>query len=300
MSNAKFDIEALIPNGNPKFAIGSPTYIQLIVREAPIEMKRPFNIFLDSSCSTSKELYPQNTNTDFTIELPERLKFRLNWTVSLKTLFLSNKIHNIEDCFITYENIKEDWTVVTRKKFILKNAHYNTLDQILKKIQQGFRENRMPFLIKEVNNGRVKISYTKRINKGYKVNFIMSKYLASILGYTSSPRRMQFLRFDQNHEYIAPHNPNLFLTYPRNLIIGCNLVQSTIFGGEPFQLLRLVTNSNHLDSDVLSFEFLQDEKVPLRIREFKSIHISILDATGSPVKSEFNFPTRLQLMFSLE
>ena len=161
LSNAKFDIEALIPNGSPKFAIGSPTYIQLIVREAPIEMKRPFNIFLDSSCSTSKELYPQNTNTDFTIELPERLKFRLNWTVSLKTLFLSNKIHNIEDCFITYENIKEDWTVVTRKKFILKNGHYNTLDQILKKIQQGFRENRMPFLIKEVNNGRVKISYTK-------------------------------------------------------------------------------------------------------------------------------------------
>ena len=182
----------------------------------------------------------------------------------------------------------------------MKNGHYNTLDQILKKIQQGFRENRMPFLIKEVNNGRVKISYTKRITKGYKVNFIMSKYLASILGYTSSPRRMQFLRFDQNHEYIAPHNPNLFLTYPRNLIIGCNLVQSTIFGGEPFQLLRLVTNSNHLDSDVLSFEFLQDEKVPLKIREFKSIHISILDATGSPVKSEFNFPTRLQLMFSLE
>ena len=97
----------------------------------------------------------------------------------------------------------------------------------------------MPFLIKEVNNGRVKISYTKRITKGYKVNFIMSKYLASILGYTSSPRRMQFLRFDQNHEYIAPHKPNLFLTYPKNLIIGCNLVQSTIFGGEPFQRLHL-------------------------------------------------------------
>ena len=87
---------------------------------------------------------------------------------------------------------------------------------------------------------------------------------------------------------------------PRNLIIGCHLVQSTIFGGEPFQLLRLVTNSDNLDSDVLSFEFLQDEKVPLKVREFKSIHISILDATGSPVKSESNFPTRLQLMFSLE
>lgn len=300
LSNAKFDIEALFPNGSPKFAIGSPTYIQLIVREAPIEMKRPFNIFLDSSCSISKELYPQNTNTDFTIELPERLKFRLNWTVSLKTLFLSNKIHNIEDCTIIYQYITDEYDIAVSKTFTIENGHYNTLDQILKMIQQGFRENQMPFLIKEVNNGRVKISHTKRISKGYKVNFIMSKYLASILGYTSSPRDMQFLRFDQNNAFIAPHKPNLFLTYPRNLIIGCHLVQSTIFGGEPFQLLRLVTNSDNLDSDVLSFEFLQDEKVPLKVREFKSIHISILDATGSPVKSESNFPTRLQLMFSLE
>ena len=73
-----------------------------------------------------------------------------------------------------------------------------------------------------------------------------------------------------------------------------------MFGGEPFKLLRLITNSHDIRSDILSFEFKQDEKVALKVREFKSIHISILDATGSPVKSESDFPTRLQLMFSLE
>ena len=128
----------------------------------------------------------------------------------------------------------------------------------------------------------------------------MTKYLACILGYTSSPKEVQFLRFDENVEYIAPHEPNLFLTYPRNLIIGCDIVENTIFGGQPFKLLRLVTNSDNLDSDILSFDFLQDEKVALKVREFKSIRIVILDATGAPVKSESNFPTRLQLMFSLE
>ena len=167
-------------------------------------------------------------------------------------------------------------------------------------ITDGFRTNRMPFLIEEVNNGRVKITHTRKVRKGYKINFVMSKYLASILGYTSSPIDVQFLRFDQNSSYIAPHTPNLFVTYPRNLIVGCNLVENTMFGGEPFKLLRLVTNSDNITSDILSFEFRQDEKVALKVREFKSIHISILDATGSPVKSESNFPTRLQLMFSLE
>ena len=129
---------------------------------------------------------------------------------------------------------------------------------------------------------------------------MMSRYLATILGYTSSPKDDQFLRFDEFREYVPPHDPNLFLTYPRNLIVGCNIVENTIFGGQPFKLLRLITNSENLNSDILSFEFLQDEKVALKVREFKSIHISILDASGLPVKSESEFPTRLQLMFSLE
>merc|ERR1711867_68333 len=101
-------------------------------------------------------------------------------------------------------------------------------------------------------------------------------------------------------EYIAPHYPNLFLIYPKNLIAGCNIVDDTTFAGHHVKLLRLITNSDNLDSDISSFEFLKDEKVNLGILEFKSIHISIMDTTGSPVKSESNLPSRLQLTFSLD
>ena len=62
----------------------------------------------------------------------------------------------------------------------------------------------------------------------------------------------------------------------------------------------MITNTTNLTSDILTFDFQQDEKVFLGIREFKSIHISILDATGNPVKSESNFGTKLQVQFSLE
>ena len=300
LSNAKFEIDALLFNGTQKFAIGSPTYIQLFVRKTLIEMKRPFNIFLDSSCPISKKLYPENKNTDFIIELPERLKFRMNWTVTLKTLFLSSHIHNIEKCVISYHYITDKDKILVDKRFSLKDGHYTNLTSFINEISEEFRKNRMPFVIQEVNNGRIKILMTRKIKERYKVNFIMSKYLACILGYTSTPKNLQYLRFDENQEYIAPHAPNLFLTYPRNLIIGCNIVENTIFGGQPFKLLRLVTNSHHLDTDILSFQFLQDAKVALKVREFKSIHIVILDASGTPVKSESNFPTRIQLMFSLE
>ena len=86
--------------------------------------------------------------------------------------------------------------------------------------------------------------------------------------------------------------------YPKNLIIGCDVVDDTIFGGEHVKLLRLVTNNVHVDGDILSFDFLQNEYVNLNIKEFKSIKIGILDASGGHVKTDNSFPTRLQLMFS--
>ena len=301
LSHAQFNIFDLDSNKNNQTpSIGSPTYIHTIVQAAPKRMKRPFTIFLDSSCPISKQLYPENTNTDFIIELPERLNFRQNWTVTLKTLFLSNKIQNIEDCHVQYRKINPVDYIVRQKAFTLKNGNYGTLASFIHEIGEEFKRTSMPFNISEVENGRVKIKRKGRLKKGYKSELILSKYLASILGFTSSPKQYQALRFDQNPEYIAPHNPNLFLVYPKNLIVGCNIVDDTIFGGQNVKLLRLITNSDNLESDILTFQFHQDEKVMLGIREFKSIHISIMDVTGSPVKSESNFPSRLQLMFSLE
>ena len=293
-----FDLDSSKNNQTP--SIGSPTYIHTIVQAAPKRMKRPFTIFLDSSCPISKQLYPENTNTDFIIELPERLNFRQNWTVTLKTLFLSNKIQNIEDCHVQYRKINPVDYIVREKVFTLKNGNYGTLASFIHEIAEEFKRTSMPFSISEVENGRVKIKMKGRLKNGYKSELRLSKYLASILGFTSSPKQYQTLRFDQNPEYIAPHNPNLFLVYPKNLIVGCNIVDDTIFGGQNVKLLRLITNSDNLESDILTFQFHQDEKVMLGIREFKSIHISIMDVTGSPVKSESNFPSRLQLMFSLE
>ena len=221
--------------------------------------------------------------------------------IHFKTLFLSNKIQNIEDCHVQYTKFTPTGYVVGQKTFTLKNGNYGTLASFIHEIAEEFKRQLMPFSISEVENGRVKIKMNrKKIRKGYKFELRLSKYLASILGFTSSPKQYQTLRFDQNPEYIAPHIPNLFLVYPKNLIVGCNIVDDTIFGGQNVKLLRLITNSDNLEADILTFQFQQDEKVMLGIREFKSIHISIMDVTGTPVKSESNFPSRLQLMFSLD
>ena len=301
LSNANFEIIDLTSkrSDHRSFGLGSPTYIQTIVREAAYKIKRPFTIFLDSSDAESKQLYPNNTSTDFTIELPERLNFNRNWTVSAKSLFLSNKIHNIEDCYATLTIIDGGY-FSSSKRVTLKNGNYTTIEIFLNELQAVLKKGRIPIDVRQNENGRVRMIWGLNIKKGRTVDLRLSRYLACILGYTSTPKTFQSLRFDENLQYIAPHDPNIFLTYPKNLIIGCDIVDDTIFGGQHVKLLRLVNNTTNLTSDILTFDFQQDEKVPLNIREFKSIHISILDASGNPVKNESNFSTKLQLQFSLE
>ena len=62
-------------------------------------------------------------------------------------------------------------------------------------------------------------------------------------------------------------------------------------------MLRLVPNPVNLSSDILSFEFLQNEYVELGVKEFDTIRIRIAGVDGKTIGSKSEIPTRLQLMF---
>ena len=64
-----------------------------------------------------------------------------------------------------------------------------------------------------------------------------------------------------------------FCIYPKNITVGCDIVDNTIFGLQYLKLLRLKPNNTHPSSDFISFDFHQAEYVDLGVREFKSIQI---------------------------
>ena len=289
LTNCSFEIIDITSNETSNLAYGTPTYIQVVVRKS--EMDKHFNIFLDSTCKKSKHLYPTNTSTDFTIELPQRLKFNRHWQITLKTLFLPNRIHNIKDCYLEYENYNYN----NSYKRIDIEGYYPTLESLIFEINKKISD--LPIRI-EIKGKKVKISSTlESVSKGRPSQLMLSSYLSYIFGFNAEVRENgQYLRFDQNLEYIAPYNADIFRIYPNNIIVGCDIVDNTIFGGQHLKLLRLVANNFHPSSDFISFDFNQDEYVDLGVREFKSIRISIMDVTGQVLKSEG--ATRMQLKFT--
>ena len=50
--------------------------------------------------------------------------------------------------------------------------------------------------------------------------------------------------------------------------------------------------------EIISFEFLHHDFVPLCVKEFSTIHITITDVAGNPILTNSISPTYLQLVFA--
>ena len=299
LSRATFQIIDIDSNSVPNFDVGAPTYIQVVVRKKK-NMEKKFNVFLDSSCEISKAVYPENNATNFTIDLPERLSFRRDWQVTLKSLFIADSIHNVPEGFLFYYQgrIEDDggFRVLHKLDLKIKEGNYPSINNILNDLSEQMLKAELPIKI-ELHEGKVKISCPTFIQSETVISILMSADLAAILGFVKPSERFDGFNIYEYDYKIAPFEPDLFAIYPKNLIIGCNVVDNTIFGGEHVKLLRMVTNTQHSSNKILSFEFLHDEYVDLIVREFKSIKIAIMDATGNFVKTDSFTPTRLQLTF---
>lgn len=297
LSEASFQLIDIEDNKSPEFSFAAPTYIQVSVKKS--EMEKHFNIFLDSTCEKSKDLYPNNSSTDFVIELPERLEFNRHWQVTLKSLFLPNKIHNIENCFLSYEEYEagENGTLIKliRKTKVNVSGYFPSTNLLINELRDKIGRDELPIRI-DIKDGFVKLSselFPSEIPRQVR----LSPYLGYILGYNLELEKDgQCLRFDENSEYISPYKADVNRMFPKNIIIGCDIVDNTIFGGQHIKLLRFVSNSINPNSNKITFDFHQDEYVDLGVRSFKSIHIAIMNVSGDTLKSEGS--TQLQLKFS--
>ena len=95
----------------------------------------------------------------------------------------------------------------------------------------------------------------------------------------------------------SPYPVKIYGLIPKNLVVCCDIVDDTIFAGQYVKLIRLVHIPHNSTSDMISFDFLQNEYVELGVKDFGRIKIRIADVSGGTVKCDSSIPSRLQLMF---
>ena len=96
----------------------------------------------------------------------------------------------------------------------------------------------------------------------------------------------------------ACYMPNIHAYTPKCIIVTCDIVDETVFGGEHIKLLRLITSRMERYGDTIHYDFLHDEYVNLGTHEFEKIKIRICDVTGNLLKADYpEIETRIQLEF---
>ena len=167
---------------------------------------------------------------------------------------------------------------------------------ILILIQVRFNQLKLPLNISLSDKNRVTIKLKNRKNLAaeHKTALLLNEYLSKILGFRD--KMLGFTRKKQWH--VAEYEPNEHAYSPKSIIVTCDIVEDTIFGGERLKLLRLITNKLERIGDTIKYDFLHDEYVDLKTHEFERIKLRISDVTGGLLKVDYGeIETCIQLEF---
>ena len=331
ISNANFELVDISSGKLPNFSAGTPTYVHLLVNNNP-KMTKRFNVFLDSSDKYSKHLFPSNAPHDFTIKLPERLQFDKKWSITLKKIFIGNDLYNIyrDSCWFEVNILRtlpsnetandvpsfvnqvqpdyyEKYDPITDKylydllhlqsTFRLPDMRIKNITDLCALLQNNFDENNIKIKI-WIENERVCLKLLK--NEEYHIaeySLKFSPHLANILGFDKSGEGVNKLQFQVQSVFKSAYRANVTFLAPTNFIVLCDVVSESVFGDKSVKILKFLSTSFDPTKDIIDLSFYQDEFVDLDVKEFTTMRIQLVDATGNLIKSGKHIPTRCQVEF---
>ena len=272
-------------------------------------MKPPFQILLDSSCSKSKKNFPRNTNSDFIIQLPQRLDFQKDWIVCLKSINLSNEINTIYNC----------WGKVGDHPFKLEDGYVTSLSLVIDKLNA---ECVGKVCFKLVNRGETVVItdsskyWSEYLYFGKEVpplELQLSNNLCHLLGFPmgedgtntflfeqqSGLNTLLFIKVHQSTLYQSSFSANIYSLQPRQFVVCADFVEHSALGGQQVQMLKyFAVPEMEQKNKRFDVDFNINAYVKLNNKNFDRIHIRILSAAnGQLVKSNSSSPSLLQLLF---
>ena len=282
LMNACFELTHIYNKSKILFKHNSETLIKIIVRQSMKRMKTPFNIHLDSACPISKGYFPNNSPTNFTIQLPNRLEFNRDWIIALKNISMQNHFYNIFDCYIA----------IGSKTYKLLDGVYDTEGDILNKLNvlMGGKIQFRGVPLTARNGGKVFIRAIQNIED----EIIVSQNLSKILGFGNGELK---ITLNYGKSILADFKMDTKALVPRQLAICCDLIENSLFADELKQILRVLTLPGNNDDKFVHFEFSNNEYLKLTNKSFDRIKISITDVSGNPLYMSGKLSTRLQILF---
>ena len=260
--NAQFEVWNLDKNKCINIDAIFPTFIIISIMNKKMEkvkMNRKF-LYLDSNDLTSKQCFTNNSNSSFSIQLPQNLDLKNNATASLKSIFIPNVIRNMKDYKINLYFTNGD------EKFIHldEDIDFESASDFIKYLNNFFM---LEGLMCSLKGGKLSILKSSK-SKVDKIKFSPTMRMA--LGFSTD-----ILTLSKPGKRIAKKQFNLNLRNISFLVVEIDIVEKTVFGENNVGILKILPLKVD-DGVISSYYFSENEKKRLRIRNFSQITIKIL------------------------
>lgn len=305
IANPQFELIELISNST-LVEIDSiksiPTIIEIsiTIRSEDPSINAPFQMVLMSNDNESKQIFEENNNQNFTIQLNQRIQFDRQWTLTLKSFLMASHIYNIQtEDFIYVYSFTENKTGKNREVIVtdyINCGRYTTKIDIINHLNEKMKRDEIPLTF-FISEGKCGIETSENFdNKRARLKLYPN--LANLLGYTKNIEDGLVLHLSSKLTYFGSHPINVNYGLPKALLVNCDLVNKTEVGGNPRPMLSLIyMNENDFKNEVVHFTFRQNTYAIIGTNYFESIKFYITDLMGNIVKAENNHPTILHLLF---
>ena len=263
------------------------------------QLQQPPVVFtLPSNAST--DLYPENTTTDYRVELPSRIELGSNgYEVALASFTYPRSWYNVLSsepytATFTYEpdhdHAGPDETashypcgagLFTSGRCYLVPGYYGSLEEVLESLYASLNGTKPGFLFAQQGpSGRVLLQFRPGV-KHCLGRVTITRALAWLLGW---PYRETVVVGRGGSSFRAPGQPRL---EPVDcLYVHCDLAQDAhVVGNVKNCLLRTVSTRGRF-GEVICYEPRLLDWLPVRWTEFKNLHVVITDGYGNKVPFE--------------
>ena len=240
---------------------------------------------------SSKELFPENNPSEYTVRLPRWIHLKGNWEIGLHSIVYTpwNIIQPFDDPISFTAGGEEGKGGKMRK-------HYGSVQEYVSDINKSLKESH----VDKSKESHVDKSKESHVDKSNEIVFILKlngKVKVNLSpGYSVRLRREQaivlgFMTFEDSAEvYVVkntetgPYKANLYRE--TNIHIYCDIVQAQIVGDKMTPLVAVVPCQETYDTYETLYAVENIHYIPVRTKSFQNIKVHLRSSTNEPIPFE--------------
>ena len=231
---------------------------------------------------SSKDLFPENNPSEYTVRLPQWIHLKGNWEIGLHSIAYTpwNIIQPLDEPISFITGGKEGKGGKMRK-------HYSSVKEYVSSINKSLEEshvdkshvdksNEIEFFLEL--NGKVKV----RLSSGYTVR--LRREQAIVLGFMSFEDSAE--AYDvKKQEQTGTYKANLHRE--TNIHVYCDIVQAQIVGDKMAPLVAFVPCQETYDTYETLYAVENIHYIPVQTKSFQNIKVHLRSSTDEPIPFEY-------------